>query len=204
MNVNFFRMRRVAADSACTVGLSSIRHRVPLGIAAFLNALPKNACHCEPVWCSAQRIKILMTASGNCAIMYRWHGAAVTDEGLASPSGRGAGGGKGDFCPLSRLRRQLPQSGSQGGTRRTDCDRRESPEGATPVCALVRNDMRFSTLHTLLSIVPKGHRTYSLFTLHFSLFIKNWARGKCPAPVFSYQSRSSPSSPSSPVVRISP
>ena len=109
----------------------------------------------------------LTIASGNCIIMYRWHGAAVMDEGLASPSGRGAGGGEGDFCPLSRLRRQLPQSGSQ---EETDCDRRESPEGATPVCAPVRNDMRFSTLHTLSTIVPKGHRTYSLFTIHFSLF----------------------------------
>ncbi len=27
---------------------------------------------------------------------------------------------------------------------RTDCDRRESLEGATPVCALVRNDIRIS------------------------------------------------------------
>ena len=70
MNVNFFRMRRVAADSACTVGLNSIGHWAPLGIATFLNALPKNACHCEPVWCSAQRIKILMTASGSHTLIY--------------------------------------------------------------------------------------------------------------------------------------
>ena len=27
----------------------------------------------------------------------RWHGVAVTDEGLASPYGRGAGGGEGVF-----------------------------------------------------------------------------------------------------------
>ena len=59
--------------------------------------------------------RILMIASGNCTIMYRCHGVAVTDEGLASPFGRGAGGGEGDFYPLSRLRRQLPQRGSQGG-----------------------------------------------------------------------------------------
>ena len=68
--MNFFRMRRVAADSACTVGLNSIGHWAPLGIAAFLNALPKNACHCEPVWCSAQRIKTLMTASGSHTLIY--------------------------------------------------------------------------------------------------------------------------------------
>ena len=54
-------------------------------------------------------------ASGNCTMMCRCHGVAVTDEGLASPFGRGAGGGEGDFYPLSRLRRQLPQRGSQGG-----------------------------------------------------------------------------------------
>ena len=29
-----------------------------------------NACHCEPVWCSAQRIKILMTASGSHTLIY--------------------------------------------------------------------------------------------------------------------------------------
>ena len=81
----------------------------------------------------------LTIASGNCTIMYRWHGAAVTDEGLASPSGRGAGGGEGEFYPLSRLRRQLPQRGSQG---KTDCDRRESTEGATSVCAQASDDLR--------------------------------------------------------------
>ena len=54
-------------------------------------------------------------ASGNCTMMCRCHGVAVTDEGLASPFGRGAGGGEGDFYPLSRLCRQLPQRGSQGG-----------------------------------------------------------------------------------------
>ena len=189
MNVNFFRMRRVAADSACTVGLNSIGHWAPLGIAAFLNALPKNACHCEPVWCSAQRIKILMTASGNRTIMHRWRGAAVMDEGLASPSGRGAGGGEGDFGPLSRLRRQLPQSGSQ---EETDCDQREFLERVTPVTYIIR-----PCIHNFNR--PEG--TPHLFTIHFSLSIKNWARGICPAPVFSYQSRSSPSSP---VARISP
>ena len=166
MNVNFFRMRRGAADSACTVGLNSIGHWAPLGIAAFLNVLPKNACHCEPVWCSAQRIKILMTASGNYTIMYRWHGAAVTDEGLASPSGRGAGGGEGVFCPLSRLRRQLPQSGSQG---ETDCDRRESPEGATPETSVTGSQSHafFDTAY-IINNCPEG--TPHLFTIHYSLF----------------------------------
>ena len=28
-----------------------------------------------------------------------------------------------------------------------DCDRRESPEGATPVCGLVRNDNFYESAH---------------------------------------------------------
>ena len=68
-----------------------------------------------------------------------------TDEGLASPYGRGAPGrgGEGLFYPLSRLRRQLPQSGSQG---ETDCDRRESLERATPVCVTLRYDCHWQSL----------------------------------------------------------
>ena len=73
-----------------------------------------------------------------------------------------------------------------------DCDQRESLERVTPVTYIIR-----PCIHNFNR--PEG--TPHLFTLHFSLFIKNWARGICPAPVFSYQSRSSPSSP---VVRISP
>ena len=70
-----------------------------------------------------------------------------TDEGLASPYGRGAPerGGEGEFYPLSRLRRQLPQSGSQ---RETDCDRWESLEGHTSdigrLLAKTRVNCRFS------------------------------------------------------------
>ena len=73
-----------------------------------------------------------------------------TDEGLASPYGRGAPGrgGEGEFYPLSRLRRQLPQSGSQGETRGTDCDRWESLEGHTSdigrLLAKTRVNCRFS------------------------------------------------------------
>ena len=73
-----------------------------------------------------------------------------TDEGLASPYGRGAPGrgGEGVFYPLSRLRRQLPQSGSQGETRGTDCDRWESLEGHTSdigrLLAKTRVNCRFS------------------------------------------------------------
>ena len=73
-----------------------------------------------------------------------------------------------------------------------DCDQREFLERVTPVTYIIR-----PCIHNFNR--PEG--TPRLFTLHFSLFIKNWARGICPAPVFSYQSRSSPSSP---VVRISP
>ena len=73
-----------------------------------------------------------------------------------------------------------------------DCDQREFLERVTPVTYIIR-----PCIHNFNR--PEG--TPLLFTLHFSLFIKNWARGICPAPVFSYQSRSSPSSP---VVRISP
>ena len=64
----------------------------------------------------------------------RWHGTAVTDEGhLPLPMGEVPGrGGEGDTYPLSRLRHQLPQSGSQGGTKETDCH--------TSVATLVRND----------------------------------------------------------------
>ena len=60
----------------------------------------------------------------------RWHGAAVTDEGLASPHGRGAPGrgGEGDFYLLSHFVTAHPE---------------REPRGmriATPVCALARND----------------------------------------------------------------
>ena len=34
-----------------------------------------NACHCEPVWCSAQRIKITMTTSGSHTLIHaHWCG----------------------------------------------------------------------------------------------------------------------------------
>lgn len=43
-----------------------------------------------------------------------------------------------------------------------DCDRRESPEGATPVCGLVRNDsIAFSTQ----KCPPRGLRGGHSFTL---------------------------------------
>ena len=42
------------------------------------------------------------------------------------------------------------------GTRDTDCDRRESPEGAAPVQALVRNDMVFSFNSEAKNRVPKN------------------------------------------------
>ena len=71
-----------------------------------------------------------------------------TDEGnLPLPMGEvPQRGGEGDFYPLSRLRRQLPQSGSQGGTRENEGKRGKTRENegeriATPVCGLVRNDM---------------------------------------------------------------
>ena len=54
-----------------------------------------------------------------------------TDEGIVSPFGRDARPGRRECVyPLSRLRRQLPQSGSQG---ETDCH--------TSVATLVRNDI---------------------------------------------------------------
>ena len=72
----------------------------------------------------------LTIASGNCTIMYRWHGAAVTDEGLASPHGRGAPGrgGEGDFYLLSHFVTAHPEWEPRG------------MRIATPVCALARND----------------------------------------------------------------
>ena len=47
----------------------------------------------------------LTIASGNCTIMYRWHGIAVTDEGnLPLPMGEVPGqGGEGDLYPLSHF-----------------------------------------------------------------------------------------------------
>ena len=58
----------------------------------------------------------LTIASGNCTIMYRWHGAAVTDEGLASPHGRGAPwkGRRGRFLPSQSLRDSSPRVGARG------------------------------------------------------------------------------------------
>ena len=74
------------------------------------------------------------------------------------------GGGEGEFYPLSHFVTAPPEvepRGDEGNglphqsadwfamtipisvhtKRKTDCDRRESLERATPVCALVRNDM---------------------------------------------------------------
>ena len=68
-----------------------------------------------------------------------------TDEGLASPYGRGAPGRgrRGRILPSQSASPPAPPEGEPRGTKGTDCDQRDSPEGATPACALVRNDMRF-------------------------------------------------------------
>ena len=67
-------------------------------------------------WCSAQRIKIVIIASGNDTIIHRWHGEAVTEEGSTdSPKHMQFGrmiprplqSKIKDFC-------QLPQRGSLG------------------------------------------------------------------------------------------
>ena len=118
MNVNFFRMRRVAADSACTVGLNSIGHWAPLGIAAFLNALPKNACHCEPVWCSAQRIKILMTASGSHTLIYAalvWQSPGSSKKYNRPCRGRCPHRPKMKKCAYIHTLKKCFGSGSSGG-----------------------------------------------------------------------------------------
>ena len=72
----------------------------------------------------------------------------MTDEGnLPLPLGEVPGrGGEGDIYPLSRLRRQLPQSGSQGG---------RGERIATPVCALARNDMRDSIAPGISGGLPR-------------------------------------------------
>ena len=71
----------------------------------------------------------LTIARGNCSIVYRWHGEAVTDEGLASPFGRGtqcrSTGWRGRFLPSQSLRDSSPREGAKG-------ERRERI--ATPVC----------------------------------------------------------------------
>ena len=69
-----------------------------------------------------------------------------TDEGLASPFGRGAPQGRrGRFYPLSHFV-TAPPKWEPRGTRETDCDRRESPEGATPVCAALKYDCHWQSL----------------------------------------------------------
>ena len=54
-----------------------------------------------------------------------------------------------------------PRVGAKGERIVTGGNPRRGPRQ----CALVRNDMRFSTLHTLSTIVPKGHRFYSPFPI---------------------------------------
>ena len=79
------------------------------------------------------------------SLLGRWHGAAVTDEGLASPYGRGAPGrgGEGVFYPLSHFVTAPPEWEPRG-----DCDRRESLEGHTSdvgrLLAKTRINCRFS------------------------------------------------------------
>ena len=102
---------------------------------------PSNACHCEPV--------VLRAANQNLNDC-RWQSYLnVAQAGVAIPLKcprtlervpclslweRCPAGAERAFYPLSRLRRQLPQRGSQGGT---DCDRREFLERATPASARI-------------------------------------------------------------------
>ena len=70
----------------------------------------------------------------------------MTDEGLASPYGRGARSGRrGRIYPLSHFV-TAPPKWEPRGTRETDCDRRESLERATPVCATLRYDCHRQSL----------------------------------------------------------
>ena len=87
-----------------------------------------NKCHCEPV--------VLRAANQNLNDC-RWQSYLnVAQAGVAIPLKcprtlervpclslweRCPAGAERAFYPLSRLRRQLPQRGSQGGTRETDC-----------------------------------------------------------------------------------
>ena len=99
-----------------------------------------NKCHCEPV--------VLRAANQNLNDCQWQSYLNVAQAGVAIPLKcprtlervpclslweRCPAGAERAFYPLSRLRRQLPQRGSQGGT---DCDRRESLERATPAHAL--------------------------------------------------------------------
>ena len=131
-----------------------------------------NACHCEPVT-DVTGVAIrsplpslgvvlraanqnLTIASGNCSIMYRWHGAAVTDEGyLPLPMGEVPRRGReGVLLPSLLLRDSSPRVGAKGERRKRI---------ATPVCGLVRNDMIFRQL----AMLPdwREHLFYILYGL---------------------------------------
>ena len=105
-------------------------------------------------WCSAQRIKIEMIASGNhtiiCAAPVRTLGLrgselahsdnpsvmALCETAMTAPFTQGSRG-------CSRTSAFFDGSRTLVG----DCDRRESLERVTPVCALVHNDALYASAY---------------------------------------------------------
>ena len=73
-------------------------------------------------WCPAQRIRILMIAGGNHTIIHAVMAVSrklETDEGLASPYGRGALKGRRErYLPSQSFRDSSPRVGAKG---ETDC-----------------------------------------------------------------------------------
>ena len=131
------------ARLVCTC--KTIGYKLGIVLAVHLN----RSCHCEPLRPQActernRRSRLLVRSSAHTGVapsrdslrsqsvspkpsppgkVARASPASARRmRALASPYGRGAPQGRrGRFYPLSRLRRQLPQSGSQGGRGGTDC-----------------------------------------------------------------------------------
>ena len=103
------------------------------GTPRIFRALSNHVCHCEEAIGRRGNpyLKAFPAGEGGSHVSRK----CETDEGyLPLPMGEAPGrGGEGSICPLSHFV-TAPQSGRQGGS--------EGKRIATPVCGLVRNDMR--------------------------------------------------------------
>ena len=117
----------------------------------------------------------LTIASGNCTTMYRWHGAAVTDEGLASPYGRGAPKGRrGFYLPSQSLRDSSPRVGAKG---ETDCHTSDIGHWFAMTTSIAAHDRIFPFLPIFCIIPGNPPRNKAKYSTK-SFFTKGWKLGQ--------------------------
>ena len=98
------------------------------------------------------------------------------------------GGRRGLFYPLSHFVTAPPKWEPREGTKKTDCDRWESLERVTPECSTGSQWQGSFGTSSKFKSVPKGHRFYSLFTVHSSPEKGRSAEAPRPLRKFRYTS----------------